>query len=228
MNRPPIPHDQMGSACPERAKPHRAQVATVPTRSGETPIGDRGAVVGCGDAAKIKRRDSNSLTGSSSGLKGLVRCPIRNPSTKCTSWKRLRTSRLRAGDVNASCPCRDRRFTQLFTVVANSPSRHSWSSQDPKHPPSALENWDCQVRATACRTFVEHMAKMGGMPASIGFRPTQDDERILREVAQPGESTSDTLRRALRLLDHERWLGQFRVDAEALKDEDVNAEPEAW
>lgn len=69
---------------------------------------------------------------------------------------------------------------------------------------------------------------MGGMPASIGFRPTQDDERILREVAQPGESTSDTLRRALRLLDHERWLGQFRVDAEALKDEDVNAELEAW
>lgn len=69
---------------------------------------------------------------------------------------------------------------------------------------------------------------MGGMPASIGFRPTQDDERILREAAQPGESTSDTLRRALRLLDHERWLTQFRSDAEALKGEDVNAEPEAW
>ncbi|WP_343577818.1 hypothetical protein [Mycobacterium sp.] len=66
------------------------------------------------------------------------------------------------------------------------------------------------------------------MPASIGFRPTQDDERILREAAWPGESTSDTLRRALRLLDHERWLAQFRADAEALKDEDVNAEPEAW
>lgn len=69
---------------------------------------------------------------------------------------------------------------------------------------------------------------MGVMPASIGFRPTQDDERILREAAQPGESTSDTLRRALRLLDHERWLMQFRADAEALTDEDVNAEPEAW
>ncbi len=66
------------------------------------------------------------------------------------------------------------------------------------------------------------------MTASIGFRPTQDDERILREAAQPGESTSDTLRRALRLLDHERWLMQFRSDAEALADEDVNAEPEAW
>lgn len=66
------------------------------------------------------------------------------------------------------------------------------------------------------------------MPATIGFRPTHDDERILREAAQPGESTSDTLRRALRLLDHERWLVQFRADAEALHGEDVNAEAEAW
>ncbi|QNK80591.1 hypothetical protein [Nakamurella sp. PAMC28650] len=66
------------------------------------------------------------------------------------------------------------------------------------------------------------------MPAPIGFRPTPDDERILREAARPGEGTSDTLRRALRLLDHERWLAQFRADAEALKDEDVNAELEAW
>ena len=66
------------------------------------------------------------------------------------------------------------------------------------------------------------------MAASIGFRPTLDDERILREAAQPGENTSDTLRRALRLLDHERWLTQFRADAEALKDEDLNAEPDAW
>lgn len=67
-----------------------------------------------------------------------------------------------------------------------------------------------------------------GMPGSIGFRPTQDDERILREAARPGESTSDTLRRALRLLDHEQWLTRFRADAETIKDEDLNAEPEAW
>ena len=40
--------------------------------------------------------------------------------------------------------------------------------------------------------------------ASIGFRPTPDDERILREAARPGESTSETLRRALRLRDHDR------------------------
>ena len=66
------------------------------------------------------------------------------------------------------------------------------------------------------------------MSTTIGFRPTRDDERILREAARPGESTSDTLRRALRLLDHERWLEQFRTDAEALKDEDLNAESDAW
>jgi len=67
-----------------------------------------------------------------------------------------------------------------------------------------------------------------GMASSIGFRPTPDDERILREAAQPGESTSDTLRRALRLLDHERWLRQFRADAEQLKDERLDIEPDAW
>lgn len=69
---------------------------------------------------------------------------------------------------------------------------------------------------------------MGAMAGTIGFRPTPDDERILHEAARPGETTADTLRRALRLLDHEHWLEQFRSDAEALKDEDPNAEPEAW
>lgn len=66
------------------------------------------------------------------------------------------------------------------------------------------------------------------MATSIGFRPTPDDERILREAARPGESTTETLRRALRLLQHDRWLEQFRADAGTLKDEDLNAEPEAW
>lgn len=70
--------------------------------------------------------------------------------------------------------------------------------------------------------------KIDAMASPIGFRPTPDDERILREAARPGESTSDTLRRALRLLDHERWLERFHADAARIKDEDVNAEPEAW
>lgn len=64
--------------------------------------------------------------------------------------------------------------------------------------------------------------------STIGFRPTAEDERILRQAAHPGESTSDTLRRALRLLDHDRWLQQFRADAEQLVDEDVAGEPDAW
>lgn len=66
------------------------------------------------------------------------------------------------------------------------------------------------------------------MSRTIGFRPTAEDERILREAARPGENTSDTLRRALRLLDHDRWLDQFREDAERIGDEDLNAEPDAW
>ncbi|PWJ48448.1 antitoxin ParD1/3/4 [Quadrisphaera granulorum] len=66
------------------------------------------------------------------------------------------------------------------------------------------------------------------MSRSIDFRPSAEDERILREAARPGESTSDTLRRALRLLDHERWLGQFHADAEKIKNEDLGAEPDAW
>jgi len=64
--------------------------------------------------------------------------------------------------------------------------------------------------------------------STIGFRPSADDARILREAALPGESMSDTLRRALRLLDHERWLTQFKADTENLADEDLNAEPDAW
>ncbi|MDN5682328.1 MULTISPECIES: hypothetical protein [Corynebacterium] len=66
------------------------------------------------------------------------------------------------------------------------------------------------------------------MTSTIGFRPTAEDERILREAARRGENKSDTLRRALRLLDHERWLDQFHRDTEQLADEDLNSEPEAW
>jgi len=66
------------------------------------------------------------------------------------------------------------------------------------------------------------------MASTIGFRPTPADERILRQAAEPGETTSDTIRRALRLLEHETWLKQFHHDAERLKAEDLSAEPDAW
>lgn len=62
----------------------------------------------------------------------------------------------------------------------------------------------------------------------IGFRPTREDERILAESVRDGETTSDVLRRALRLLDYDHWLERAHADARALQDEDLNAEPESW
>jgi hypothetical protein len=63
---------------------------------------------------------------------------------------------------------------------------------------------------------------------TIGFRPSPEDERILAAAAAAGESTTDTIRRALRLLDRERWLEQMRRDADRLRDENLADEPDAW
>lgn len=64
--------------------------------------------------------------------------------------------------------------------------------------------------------------------ATITFRPTADDDRIINRARHEDETTTDVIRRALRLLDREEWLAQFHIDALALKDEDLNAEPDAW
>ncbi|MGF1662308.1 MAG: hypothetical protein ACFCVG_07515 [Kineosporiaceae bacterium] len=66
------------------------------------------------------------------------------------------------------------------------------------------------------------------MARTIGFRPNDEDERIIRRAALGGEGTTDVIRRALRLLDREVWVAQARVDAERLKDEDLTTEPDAW
>jgi antitoxin ParD1/3/4 len=66
------------------------------------------------------------------------------------------------------------------------------------------------------------------MATVIGFRPTEKDEKLLREVARPGENTTDTLRRALRALRYEQWLQEFHEDAMRIKDEDLSDEPDAW
>jgi negative regulator of replication initiation len=67
------------------------------------------------------------------------------------------------------------------------------------------------------------------MPPTIGFCPTAEDQRIIDAATQlTGESASDTLRRALRLLDREVWLRQARADTAANADEDISAEPDAW
>jgi Arc/MetJ-type ribon-helix-helix transcriptional regulator len=66
------------------------------------------------------------------------------------------------------------------------------------------------------------------MASTIGFRPTEEDERIIKSAMREGDSTSDVIRRALRLLEREAWLTQARADAERLADEDLSAEEDAW
>ncbi|MFI9552411.1 hypothetical protein [Nonomuraea endophytica] len=69
---------------------------------------------------------------------------------------------------------------------------------------------------------------------NIGFRATPDDERIINAAMGEGETTSDVIRRALRLLDRptrvdrQAWLEQARADAARLADEDLSTEPDAW
>ncbi|GAB3309757.1 hypothetical protein GCM10027451_19830 [Geodermatophilus aquaeductus] len=66
------------------------------------------------------------------------------------------------------------------------------------------------------------------MTRTIGFRPTDEDERIIREAMRDDERTADVIRRALRLLDREAWLARARADAERLADEDLSGEADAW
>jgi antitoxin ParD1/3/4 len=69
---------------------------------------------------------------------------------------------------------------------------------------------------------------MKAVARTIGFRPTEDDERIIRHAMREDERTADVIRRALRLLDREAWLARARADAERLADEDLSGEPDAW
>lgn len=69
---------------------------------------------------------------------------------------------------------------------------------------------------------------LASMAASIGFRPTEEDERIIKAAMRPDERTSDVIRRALRLLEREVWLRQARLDAERLAGEDLTVESDAW
>lgn len=66
------------------------------------------------------------------------------------------------------------------------------------------------------------------MAATIGFRPTEEDQRIIEAAAESGERTTDVIRRALRLLDREVWLKAAREDAARLRDEDLSGEADAW
>lgn len=66
------------------------------------------------------------------------------------------------------------------------------------------------------------------MARTIGFRPTDEDARIIQAAMREDEHTSDVIRRALRLLEREVWLSRARADAERLAGEDLSSEQDAW
>ena len=63
---------------------------------------------------------------------------------------------------------------------------------------------------------------------SVGFRPTEEDLRIIDANRLKDEKTSDVIRRALRLLDREAWEARAREDMHRLRSEDLSAEPDEW
>lgn len=63
---------------------------------------------------------------------------------------------------------------------------------------------------------------------SVGFRPTEEDLRIIDANRRKDENTSDVVRRALRLLDREAWEARAREDMHRLRNEDLSAEPDEW
>jgi Arc/MetJ-type ribon-helix-helix transcriptional regulator len=63
---------------------------------------------------------------------------------------------------------------------------------------------------------------------SVGFRPTEEDLRVIDANRRKDEKTSDVIRRALRLLDREAWETRAREDMHRLQSEDLSAEPDEW
>jgi hypothetical protein len=63
---------------------------------------------------------------------------------------------------------------------------------------------------------------------SVGFRPTEEDLRVIEANRREDEKTSDVIRRALRLLDREAWEERARADMHRLRTEDLSAEADAW
>jgi antitoxin ParD1/3/4 len=63
---------------------------------------------------------------------------------------------------------------------------------------------------------------------SVGFRPTEDDLRVIEANRREHEKTSDVIRRALRLLDREAWEERAREDMHRLRSEDLSAEDDEW
>jgi hypothetical protein len=62
---------------------------------------------------------------------------------------------------------------------------------------------------------------------SVGFRPTEEDLRVIEANRRQDEKTSDVIRRALRLLDREAWRERVRADMYRLTSDDLSAETDA-
>ena len=62
---------------------------------------------------------------------------------------------------------------------------------------------------------------------SVGFRPAEEDLRVIEASRREDEKTSDVIRRALRLLDREAREERARADMHRLKSEDLSAEADA-
>jgi antitoxin ParD1/3/4 len=63
---------------------------------------------------------------------------------------------------------------------------------------------------------------------SVGFRPTEEDLRVIEANRRENEKTSDVIRRALRLLAREAWEERARADMHRLRTEDLSGEADAW
>lgn len=63
---------------------------------------------------------------------------------------------------------------------------------------------------------------------SVGFRPSEEDLRVIEANRRKDENTSDVIRRALRLLDREAWEDRARADMHRLRTEDLSTEAAAW
>ena len=63
---------------------------------------------------------------------------------------------------------------------------------------------------------------------NVGFRPTEEDLRVIEANRREDEKTSDVIRRALRLLDREAWEERARADMHRLRTEDLSVDADAW
>lgn len=85
-----------------------------------------------------------------------------------------------------------------------------------------------QLRRGQSRRLARVQQLLYDLYMSVGFRPTDEDLRVIDANRREDENTSDVIRRALRLLDREAWEERARADMHLLRNEDLTGEPDAW